>query len=156
MSLNTRWSGIVTFCLIPERRHTSLMQSDKNCVSWSLNTYSRTPNRRWSPAPQPSSRHQSSLGELPLTGSLLSHRHPPLASKNCSGLCPLIPGCAPVIESWATHITYPRNDLGRTTCFKLIFLPGSSNLRHTIPLILSKKTVLFPLRADFLARTTSF
>ncbi|GFO38196.1 hypothetical protein PoB_006470100 [Plakobranchus ocellatus] len=63
------------------------------------------------------------------------------------GELPLIPRWAPVMESWVTDITYPRNDFGRITCLQLIFLPGSSNLRYTMPLIFLKKAVLFPFRA---------
>ncbi|GFN93338.1 hypothetical protein PoB_001984400 [Plakobranchus ocellatus] len=51
------------------------------------------------------------------------------------------------MESWATDIAYPRNNFGKTTCFNLIFVPaGFLNLRHTIPLIFSKKVVLRHVR----------
>ncbi|GFN86397.1 hypothetical protein PoB_001290300 [Plakobranchus ocellatus] len=50
--------------------------------------------------------------------------------------------------------TYTRNGIGRTTCLKLIFFPGSPNLRYTMPSFFSRETVFFPLRAVISAPTS--
>ncbi|GFO38839.1 hypothetical protein PoB_006534400 [Plakobranchus ocellatus] len=58
----------------------------------------------------------------------------------------LIPRCTTVMEPWVTDIRYPLNVSSRTTCFILIFLPVSLNMRYIMPLIFSKEIALYRIR----------
>ncbi|GFO36258.1 hypothetical protein PoB_006276300 [Plakobranchus ocellatus] len=47
------------------------------------------------------------------------------------------------MEPWATDNIYPHNDFGKTICLQLMFLPESSNLRYTMPLVFYRKRSCF-------------
>ncbi|GFO17881.1 ufm1-specific protease 2 [Plakobranchus ocellatus] len=100
---------------------------------------------------------QQSVDTHHTTGSTSSRRHLPQASRLLRTLSfvLLIPRCAPVIESWATDITYSRCGLGSNTCFTSTLCPRSWYCWYTMPLAFSKETIFPPPHEVFPASTSA-